>query len=695
MQQNFDGDSLANAMMGNGLREEISKNKNRENYNSNKYSSGKPNNSGKNRNYNHGNFNKNHNNQNRNHQTSRYVGAPYNFVPFTSHVYEYPENKQLWHDDVSKELLTGEIEYEIIANTPIIIDDGKGNFYKTAYGTYAIPGSTVRGLVRNNVQILGLSSFSNDIDNYALMYRNVASGSDKERYDVILGSDQIPIENGDKVQKIGVLKNVKAGYIVNENGTYKIYQTVVDSINKDYGQMNYYTLSERKVIHEYLDTDDKKNFPYGFFIRNGKSIMQHTFKQRFEEKKIKGHYIGDRNKDYRPYFYPVSYEIANLKNVQAVGDPNQYSNSGFVISSGAMNEKKVIYIIPKIDKTKEAIHIPAKDVLSFKIDFEKKKNTLKRSKNIDFFNLPKEGEVKPVFYIQPDMDRLYFGFTPSLRLFYDHDIRYGLPVEHQKQVLDYSSAIFGYSADKKSFKSKVSFLDAETVEPPTKLDDNQVILEEPKPTSYLDYLIQDDEKKTFTYNSQDMRLRGIKQYWLHDKAHPQAVDENKKAVTIEFCPLKEGVRFTGKIRYKNLSPDELGLLLWGIQLEKGKSRMNIGKAKSFGYGNITMNIKSVKKLDKDKAYALDDLELNPFTEINVEEMIQKYKDHINRYLGSIQVDDLPSIRNFFLMKNQEVMPDEAAIQYMSINRKEYQNRKQPLKSIEDTICKIGQDNTNG
>ena len=69
----------------------------------------------------------------------------------------------------------------------------------------------MRGLIRNNVQILGLSSFFEDIDDYALMYRNVAGGAEKKRYNMILGTDS----RDDEMR--GIAKNVKAGYLVQKS----------------------------------------------------------------------------------------------------------------------------------------------------------------------------------------------------------------------------------------------------------------------------------------------------------------------------------------------------------------------------------------------------------------------------------------------------------------------------------------------
>ena len=106
---------------------------------------------------------KNHKN---NYHKSRkgYIGAPYNFVPFYENPYQYPEKKLTAHNAAAEDLFTGEITYEVTAQTPVMIDDGTQHFYKDAKGRYAIPGSTMRGLIRNNVQVLGLCGYEDDID---------------------------------------------------------------------------------------------------------------------------------------------------------------------------------------------------------------------------------------------------------------------------------------------------------------------------------------------------------------------------------------------------------------------------------------------------------------------------------------------------------------------------------------------------
>lgn len=616
----------------------------------------------------------------------RYTGAPYNFVRIWNKVYGYPKDKLTGHDEMSEELLTGEIVYEIEAKSPIIIDDGNGCFVKDAKGRYAIPGSTVRGLIRSNVQILGLSCYEDDIDDYALMYRNVAYGSEKKRYNTVLGAKQIRIDDGGKSYGIGVLLNVRAGYVENRGGKYTIYQTCVDSIKKEFKGMNYYVLSERKIVADYLKSEGK--FSFQVFRPEGKSILQHEF-QSFSKVKHgeRVQYKGRENKEYKPYYMPVSYEVKREKDIVAVGEPGEYKYEGYAVSTGKMNQKKAVYIIPQIDKRKEPIEIPERDVRAFRIDINKRESTLARFGGRKHFDLPEEGEIKPIFYIQLD-GRLYFGFTPRLRLFYDHTVKEGLHQKGKGDRIDYGKALFGYSTQEGSYKSKLSFSDAVLQGTATVLGEEALILAEPKPSSYLDYL-KPKSGEGVTYNADDFELRGVKQYWLHKEL---AGDSSGKAQMMEkvasrFWPLKQGARFTGKIRFQNLTMDEMGLLLWAVRLNEN-SWMNVGKAKAYGYGNISLEIKEAKRLDLGKAYSSDSLlDLDPFREVCVDEAIKVYKEEVNRFLGTRTIDELPHIKDFFRMKDSSLIPDNDKTRYMSIDEGEYQSRNTPLPEVSDVVGK--------
>lgn len=635
---------------------------------------------------------------------NKYVGAPYNFVPISEKTYDYKDhNKNVaYHNDLNKNLLSGCITYQIQAKTPILVDGGKkdsnkqgtGEFYRDAYGNYAIPGSSIRGLVRNNAQILSFADVGEDIDDYNLMYRNVAAGLDKELYTDILGAKPIPI--GKEGKSISILKNVKAGYIEKKGKEYLIYRTKVEKIHSDFGEMNYYVVSERLILEDYQRDVNQSKFQY---LYSSGLTMQYTKDCKFIEQKNKWTnqptYVAEEPKQmfngrlggpYRPYYREISYEIHGLRKVEAIGEPGKYSRKGYLLSSGAMNMKKVIYIVPEIDREQDYIVIPEKDADSYRRDYEGKKTQIKGAEN--FFGLPQEGEVKPVFYIEYD-GRLYFGFTPRLRLFYENSVKDGL--RQKATELDYCKALFGYTGQENSYKSRISFQDAAT-ENGKESELCELILGAPKPTSYLDYIESvDGAEKVVTYND-EFRLRGIKQYWLKEQEKRGDGNQGKnKNVGSKLKPLCAGTVFRGKIRFHNLTEDELGLLIWSLELNP-ESEQNIGKAKAYGYGRVKITIDGVEIFKVEEAYDFEQFSLRPFCLIGQEEKegyVNCFKAEMQKWLGR-KPEESESIRSFLLMKDSRLIPDAENTRYMSIDKREYQERvkaKYPLPKIDKVVKK--------
>lgn len=593
-----------------------------------------------------------------------YVGAPYNFVELNKKVYEKKELQT--HDVIETQKHTGEIEYEIETKTPIMIDDGTGRFYTNIYGKEVIPGSTMRGLVRSNMQILSFSSVADDIQNGKLMFRNVASGKEKGNYNKVLGN------NGEK-GRLSVLENVKAGYLRNIGNHYYIIPTVVDTISKETGAMNYYALSERKIIEE-------KGHNFLFLTEQDPWILQHKNApfRRSTDKNGRAHYKGTGNPDYHPYFMKVSYELSGIRRVSGIDKWGRLSHNGYLMSTGKMQEKKVVYIIPEMDEDKEWIPVSSQDIDNFQRDYEGRKKQVEamEGKKTGFFNLPQNGETKPVFYIQFGKN-LYFGFTPRLRIFYNKEIHDGIPDVYKKVKKDYCKSLFGYSnrEDKSGYKSRVCFWDAEAVKGKKTANGITLVLGAPKPTSYLDYLTSTDHRSV-TYND-DFQLRGVKQYWLKEFPNQPVAVKNQK-VASPFWPYETGTVFRGKIRFENLSDEELGMLLWSLVLEK-ESNQNIGKAKPYGYGRIAVKLTGLSFLNYEKLYQTSGLCLKPY-EGCIEKCIEKAehyirvaKDDMTKFLGHDVMSDT-RIRDFFMMKDASGIPDKETTRYMSIDHKEYQHR---------------------
>lgn len=615
-----------------------------------------------------------------------YVGAPYNFVAINKTVIRKNKEELQTHNVIDNQLKSGKICYEIEAVTPIFVSEGKKEgketeeFYRNCYGNYAIPGSTIRGLVRSNVQILSSSSIAEDIQDGVLMYRNVANGKEKDAYNTILGNKPYRVKGKDgKMHSISVLKNVKAGYITRKNGKYTILPSVVDKISDDRGEMNYYIVSERIIMEsEYQGFEELK---FMELQNENKPLDKKTGSPFVFEKDPRNgrvHYKGKSNVKYKPYACEVYYllkgenkvvEIHPIKTGKEKEEKKGYKK-GYLLSSGPMSEKKVIYVIPQLDEKGECIPIPAKDIDNYQRDYEGKKNQIE---TIDksFYRLPQEGEIKPVFYIQLG-SKLYFGFTPRLRLFYEKSIYEGLSDEQKKTGIDYARSLFGYSNDKESYKSRLSFMDAELNHDRGKIvKDTVLILGGPKPTSYLDYL-QGEKGKAVSYN-QDFELRGIKQYWLKDEAKEGNVGKNDKVVT-RFRPYEQGAVFCGEIRFNNLSKEELGLLLWGLFLEEG-SNQNIGKGKPYGYGQIKVRLTQLQILNQDALYGSDSLCMKPYQDETSQKdvYISGIKEELSRLLGR-EIMKEPRIKDFFLMKDAGSIPPKDRTRYMDINLREYQSR---------------------
>ena len=631
-----------------------------------------------------------------------YVGAPYNFVPLGSRVYR--KDSIIKHNEITG--LSGSLEYQVTAQTPILVDGGDEHFYKNKDGKAAIPGSTMRGLVRSNMQILSQSSIVDDIGNAKLMYRSVGAAKEdqnKKPYDEVFESATAK----DKYNKsFSFLKKVKGGYITCQNGKYYIIPSKVDKLdpssenknvkkeNKnskvDWGECNYYRLSEHTIIE-----DKFQNFE---MLKRNPGILQNKNDTKFE-KRVK-RWVGEKNTSYCPRFEEVYYiacqekgQVDGIVSIKPGSQPPKNYQKGTMISSGFMNDKKAFYIIPEKADESERFPISSTDVDSFKRDYEGRKNQFSaavgngnRKDLVEeakrFFALPEEGETKPVFYIkaQNENNQLCFGFTPHLRLFYNKEIHDGLIPEQRDNSLDYCKSLFGFTTDKESYRSRLSFQEAVIDREASEIGKRTMILGEPKPTSYLDYLMEQDEKKMEAAYDGDFSLRGIKQYWLHKELLETALGNNKN-VGSGFYPCPQGTCFTGCIRFTNLSEKELGMLLWSLLLEKD-SQQNIGKGKPYGYGRISVSLKHLNILNTDALYGSDSLCLDPYEDQKeqCEAYIGKAKQDMTAFVG-YDIMKYPPVRDFLWMKNSKEIPADDQTRYMHLGDKksgqinEYQERK--------------------
>ena len=105
---------------------------------------------------------------------TQYIKAPFNFVPLNEKVF-FPE----WADQVSHDIPfsdgeSGEIELKLEAMTPVFVRNGHiqadaeaknddyVSFSKDADGNYFIPGTSVKGMIRNVMEIMSFGKMNLD-----------------------------------------------------------------------------------------------------------------------------------------------------------------------------------------------------------------------------------------------------------------------------------------------------------------------------------------------------------------------------------------------------------------------------------------------------------------------------------------------------------------------------------------------------
>lgn len=603
----------------------------------------------------------------------RYFNNPYNFVPLAKEVYSRynlsaaPTADEVHevlpsHGAMEDGLLSGEIHCTVTAQKPLSVSDGQKGFFRNAKGDYVIPGSTLKGLVRSNMQVLGFGAMrpGEDFNDSRLMYRVVATNADGVKaslakdYKDTLGIRTIAKTNPEtkKRSSYSVAEKVAAGYLVQRaiDKKYVIYPTVYYRISRTFGSK-----------------------------KEGKRYIFGPWEKKYTE--------VDR------VWYQLNQKGFATKLVYRDKPQPDKTLPGLLVCTGrAVGKPNHLYLFPEFDPNIEPIELTDEEVMTYLTDFELRKNSLKgtdrnASMAKDYWKLPelKKGAIEdtkpwPVFYTD-EGNPVYFGRSPFFRVGYHHSLKDGLPKPHQRVAehltLDYAYAMLGFTCmePEVAYKSRVSFGDLVSDSKPLERT-IPVVLSGPKPSSFADYSVKGKD-----FNQNDFRIRGVKQYWLKEPQCPE-VSPQQANVKDELKVMPENTRFTGVIRFNNLHEDELGLLLWCLKLNDG-CYQTIGKGKPLGYGRSTVSIDAVERYLPKNLYSADCLTGSASVEhLDAVSLIAAYQEYIAKaHLNGEQPENQPSVRDFLHIHS--VIREAEQVRYLTF--KEYQSRQQKeyLPTIED------------
>jgi CRISPR-associated protein len=278
-------------------------------------------------------------------------------------------------------------------------------------------------------------------------------------------------------------------------------------------------------------------------------------------------------------------------------------------TGGMPGKKKMECVIGLPDDDAQLIHIP--DYPESMIQDYKEQLTKEQKKL-----LGKDGVLKPmhpVFYLMEEGKLVFFGHTMMFRLPYKESIKNFIPEPNYKFLPDYSynsptldltEAIFGFVKDTKQKENqtkagRVFISDAKCQKSATGdiwLKGNAhesiplKILDNPKPTTFQHYLVQDsdkpDELKHYASSSEETIIRGHKLYWHKENVGESKIEDQRSSRT-DIKPIKENVSFDFTIWFENLSEVELGALLWVLDIAADKNyRLSLGMGKPLGMGAV-------------------------------------------------------------------------------------------------------------
>ncbi|MCI4412272.1 MAG: hypothetical protein JHC38_11425, partial [Thiotrichales bacterium] len=125
------------------------------------------------------------------------IDAPYNFVPLSDKVVEADWYAQTSQDLPFRDGFSGEITFTLTNSTPLLVggkqqaatkeEAGKVEFYQTPTNEYAIPGSSLRGMIRNIFEIATFSKMSM-LDDKRYGLRDISGARVRKSYGEIVGS---------------------------------------------------------------------------------------------------------------------------------------------------------------------------------------------------------------------------------------------------------------------------------------------------------------------------------------------------------------------------------------------------------------------------------------------------------------------------------------------------------------------------
>lgn len=486
------------------------------------------------------------------------VHTPYHFAPLSKWVY-MPDWAHLVSQDVPfEDGYSGRIEYSLTNMTALCVGDkkDKDNILRMArnpLGTPVIPGSSLKGMLRNVLDICSFGKF-NQIDDKQLSYRDVSSKSD---YLNKVIKNNPPISGWikyDTKKKVWTFTKCKFA---------KVHHDVIKS------DLKIAISNEDKAIERYAKIPLSKN--YKAVITEPRGIKKNCWAENLGKGDTEGQFVftnkriigrGEANSYNFSYFFYAKQTEVSSDEVQEKVD-NLFSNHRSVTAKvGGVEYDQVEYI----QKNAHPEH------------------------GIPVFALLTGGKVHS------------FGFANMPRVSYKHSTQSlvdKLSREHAEQsYFSLSELVFGTLRDEGyGLKSRVNFSDAVLQTKERAVTSGPVVLSSPKSSFLGAYIEQSDPENYKSYDHDDSELSGWKRYPIKQAFEENELGNDNEAVQSKLEMLSPSHEFKGYISFHNLKKEELAALVWVLTLNDSLGHYHsLGHGKPLGAGAVQIGIETNNSL---------------------------------------------------------------------------------------------------
>lgn len=537
------------------------------------------------------------------------IKAPYNFVPLENKAF-YPS----WANHISQDIpfedgVSGSIEYTIEAETPIFVRNGytdrehpDSTFSKTHDGKFFIPSTSIKGEIRNVLEILSFGKMT-QVQDARFGIRDLSNTPEGRFYRQKIQN----VHCGWLYKRLAEDGSVE--YLINDCGTPgRIAPEVID---KHYSTALAAFGQNLALNRQYADNDDEEKLRSAY--NKYENILNISLENQDIEKRLSGTFST----------VPDNYN-------RIIADFSSTGKNGCIVVTGQPSKRdpesrrgKYYEFVFFESNTNENEKVESQIIDDFitihKNNYDYKniwKRYLNEGKRVPVFFMRRNGNLGPIDAI---------GLAYMFRIPTANFIKGAIPIELQSnRRKDLAECIFGTAKESlKQLKGRVNISHAFACGTPAECDIVTTILGSPKPSYGPLYA------SSGTWNDANAQIKGRKRYPVRTTLLPP--NEGTDSQTCKYKPLAQGTSFKGRITFHNLKECELGALIAALTFNgHPECCHSIGEAKPLGYGKVKISIDKLSVISIKDIFAKTD---DP-TQQETGYYYNKFKDVMTENIGT-------------------------------------------------------------